>query len=493
MNNMQTDIIIVAAGTAGLAAAVTAAERGARVIALEKGGHYGGNGNMAGGPFAVESRYQKVKQYPLTREQAFKIHMDFTHWTVNARLVKTYIDRSAGTLDWLEGMGIEFYDTAAHGAGMNYTWHLIKIPPGKPKTNGGYLVMDALAKKAAEMGVQVLMKTPVKKIIKEGNRVTGVIAEDKDGETIEVKGKAVILATGGYGAYWRAPMGIPLYGDGLHMAQVVGADVTEGTIVSMLTMGGNAPPAGGPPVKPQATMLIQSAGCVFQQPVLLVNLLGERFTDEDAIINTPAGSNAISSQKNGTAFAIIDENTKDHFVRNGLDYVSGYGILMMGGDPVYKPVSFDAEIKEITASGRGNIFVADTLEELAIKMGVNKTTFLKTIEEYNVVCRTGRDSTFGKPAKYLRPVEQPRFYASKRMAMPGGAPEGIRINYRTEVLTKDHETIPGLYAAGMDTACNIYHDLYVNYLPGNAFGWALNSGRMAAENAVEYIKREQEK
>jgi fumarate reductase flavoprotein subunit len=121
-------------------------------------------------------------------------------------------------------------------------------------------------------------------------------------------------------------------------------------------------------------------------------------------------------------------------------------------------------------------------------MGVNKAAFLKTIEEYNEACQTGRDNAFGKAARYLRPVEQPRFYASKRVGMPGGKPEGIRINYRTEVLTKEHETIPGLYAAGMDTACNIYYDLYVNYLPGNAYGWALNSGRMAAENALEYIK-----
>lgn len=475
MKEMQADIVIAAAGTAGLAAAVSAAEKGASVIALEKAGRPGGNGNLAAGPFAVESRFQKVRQYTLTKEEAFKIHMDFTQWCVNARLVKKYIDKSANTLDWLEEMGIEFYDIASHGIGMKYTWHLIEIPPGKPRTNGGYLVMDALAKRAGELGVKILKKTPVKKIVKEGNRVNGVIAEDQKGETIEVKAKAVILATGGYGAYFRAPFGIPLYGDGIHMAQEVGADATEGTITPM-------PRRIGAPFG-------SSAGAVFMQPVLMVNLLGERFTDENAIINTPAGSNAISMQKDGIVFSIIDENTKDYFIENGLDYVMGYGILIGGGDPIFKPVDFDTEMKQILEKGSDTIFVADTIGELASKMGVNAAILEKTIEEYNKSCETGRDDAFCKEARYLRAVTQPKFYASKRVVSPAGLPEGIRINHRTEVLTKDQEIIPGLYAAGMETACNIYRDVYVNYLPGNAFGWALNSGRMAAEYAFEYINQ----
>jgi fumarate reductase flavoprotein subunit len=167
----------------------------------------------------------------------------------------------------------------------------------------------------------------------------------------------------------------------------------------------------------------------------------------------------------------------------------GYGILIGGGEPLYKPVDFDTDIKQVLEEGSETIFVADNIKELATKMGVNVTALEKTIEEYNQACETGRDEAFCKEARYLRAVKQPKFYASKRVVSPIGSPEGIKVNHKLEVLTKEQEIIPGLYAAGMDTACNIYRDVYVNYLPGNAFGWALNSGRMAAENAYDYLNQ----
>ena len=138
--DLAADIAVVSAGTAGLTAAVAAAERGASVIVLEKYHRTGGTANMGSGIFAVESRLQKVKQLSFTREEVFKVYMDFTHWRVNARLVKTLIDRSADTIDWLEGMGVEFFDLSSHGAG-NY-------PTGNRNSNcanrnsGSYLVYN---------------------------------------------------------------------------------------------------------------------------------------------------------------------------------------------------------------------------------------------------------------------------------------------------------------------------------------------------------------
>jgi fumarate reductase flavoprotein subunit len=476
MKQVEADVVVISAGTAGLAAAVTAAEGGASVIAFEKSAHTGGTANRGNQVFAVESRLQRVKQYTLTREEAFKIHMDFTQWCVNARLVKAYIDRSAGTIDWLEQMGVEFLDLASHGPGMNYTAHFVKERLRRPGLGAAATMMDILAERARELGVQIFLKTPVKKILKEAGRTTGVIAEDKDGETIQANARAVILATGGFGAYFRAPFGIPgLVGDGIRMAREVGAEATEGTMTAERRGGSMKVPTG---------MSVMTA---FMQPKLMVNLLGERFVDEETLVRNPLASNALARQKDGCAFSIFDEDTKRYYMETGFEFVMGFGIAQFG-EPVTKATDFDAELKQILEKGSDTIFVADSLEELADKTGINPDGLRETIAEYNQACETGRDKVFNTNPRYLRPVKKPRFYANKRFSFRTGSPEGIRINHRIEVLTKDFEVIPGLYAAGMDAACNIYRDIYPNVLPGNAIGWALNSGRMAAENALKYIK-----
>jgi fumarate reductase flavoprotein subunit len=266
---------------------------------------------------------------------------------------------------------------------------------------------------------------------------------------------------------------MPLVGDGIRMAREVGAEATEGTMPMR-----NAPRSRSG----KATM------SVFMQPNLMVNMLGERFMDEEANVITPFGVNVITRQKNQRAFMILDEDAKRHYVEKGFDFVHGYGIAL-SGDPITKATDFDAELRQIIEEGSDTIFVADSIEELAGKTEINLDGLKKTINEYNKACETGRDESFNKKTRYLRPVKTPKYYASSNHTMFGpGTPEGIKINHRTEVLTKDFEVIPGLYAAGIDAACNIWRDVYVNVLPGNALGWALNSGRMAAENAIEYIK-----
>jgi fumarate reductase flavoprotein subunit len=164
----------------------------------------------------------------------------------------------------------------------------------------------------------------------------------------------------------------------------------------------------------------------------------------------------------------------------------GFGIAQ-AGEPTTKVKNIDADIKKAIGKGSDSMFVADSLTELADKTGINADSLKKTVAEYNRACNTGRDELFNKKARYLRPVKQPKFYASKSFAITG-TPEGIKINYKTEVLTKDFEVIPGLYASGMDIACNLYKDIYPNILPGNAMGFSLGTGRIAAENALEYIR-----
>ena len=129
-------------------------------------------------------------------------------------------------------------------------------------------------------------------------------------------------------------------------------------------------------------------------------------------------------------------------------------------------------------------FAADTPEELAEKIGVPVKNLVKTVSRYNQVCGENYDDDFGKPHRYLRPLEG-RLYAYRVICGAYGSLGGIKIDHDFRVVTQDAEPIPGLYGAGSDV-CDIYNGTYYFYLPGNTMGFAVNSGRIAGENACRY-------
>jgi fumarate reductase flavoprotein subunit len=490
MKKLETDIVVISAGTAGLAAAVAAAENGARVIAFEKAAVTGGTGNMGMGPLAVESHIQKVKNVNLSREQAFNIFMEYTHWRVDARLVSEYINKSASTIEWLEDMGVEFLDAIAYVKGSNFTHHIVKGASGRSGPQASAVIMKCMTERASELGVKIYLQTPVKKIHKENGRITGVTAEDKNGETIEVKAKAVIVASGGFGdnpewikKYTGYEWGKDLFsiripglvGDGIRMAWEVGAGAE----------GMNMELTGGMPMRSieenQKAILTGAVAAlsVFSQPNLLVNLHGERFMNEEAAGNPTFAGNAFARQPKRCGFKIFDESIANDYEKNGFDWLN----VMM---PMAKVKNLVNQLVEASKENE-HIFVANSLDELASKTGINPVGLKKTVEEYNKTCENGRDRIFHKNATYLKPIKQPRFFAGRNFPSAYGSLGGIKINWKTEVVTQKQEAIPGLYAAGVD-ANAIYADSYVFTLPGNTMGFALNSGRMAGENAADYAK-----
>lgn len=190
MKLLNGDIVVVSAGTAGLAAAVTAAEGGVKVIEFEKSGHTGGTANLGSGPFAVESKLQKLMQMTLTTDEAFKYFMDFVRWGVNGRLVRAFFDRSANTIAWLEKQGVGFSHVSSHNPGFFKTMHVVDGPsPGPGQIGSAATMMTILVKRAKELGVDLRLKTPVFKLIKGGKGITGVLARDESGEQIEVKAR----------------------------------------------------------------------------------------------------------------------------------------------------------------------------------------------------------------------------------------------------------------------------------------------------------------
>jgi fumarate reductase flavoprotein subunit len=237
---------------------------------------------------------------------------------------------------------------------------------------------------------------------------------------------------------------------------------------------------GGGPVGPGVRPMGHITAAVYQ-PYFWINQHVKRFCDENIAHNISFVGRATSKQKGGYCFAIFDENLKQYFLKKGIDV----------GFKKFIPVTarltnLEAEIKTALEKGNTNVFVADTLDELAGKMAVDPTVFKKTVEEYNKFCEKGHDDQFAKDPKYLVPIKAPKFYAIKSYTAFIGTLGGIKINEKTEVLDKNDDVIPGLYAVGAD-AGGMYGDSYDLFSSGGSLGFAVNSGRIAGDNALKYV------
>lgn len=482
MADYETQVVVIAAGPSGLSAAVQAAEDGAEVIVLEKAAAVGGAANMGMGPLGIGTKYQKQNMIDISVEKAFSMFMEYTHYNVDARLVKRYFEQSAETIEWLEDMGVEFEGAFRYFPKSEATWHIVKTDTGIGPRAASFM-NKALYAKAQELGIKVLLETPAKKIVMEDGKVKGVLATDKDGNEIEVACQAAIICTGGAGCNKQFILdetgykhgedmfnfAIPgIMGDGLKMAWEAGADKLPVRIEQAASVVGIEDLPG-------------SVSNIFGQPNLLVNKFGKRFMNEDDMQNATYLSNAVSHQKDRTGFSIVDSSIVRYYIKNGVDNVS-----LVRPDPDVS--DFMEGVKLAQENGNDGLIVADTIEELAEKAGIDVDNLVETVDDYNDYCDSV-DEEFFKPKKYLRPLTKAPFYCAKICPGGYGTVGGIRINENCEVCGKDFKPIPGLYAAGADS-CNIYNDSYMFLLPGNSMGYAVNSGRIAGMSAAEYVEGE---
>ena len=193
--------MVIGAGGSGLAAAVEASEKGARVIVIEKQRTPGGATPFAEGIVAAESPPQKRMNIEVTRDQLFKNHMDYTQWTLNARLVRALIDKSGETVDWLENKGLSFTIRGLPGPqpvknsppSVVTASPVFHIPP-----DWGSGIIKTLLKSCRELGVQISYQTKAEKLLtdKKG-AITGLLVS-KDGVPQTLQTRNVIIATGGY-------------------------------------------------------------------------------------------------------------------------------------------------------------------------------------------------------------------------------------------------------------------------------------------------------
>ena len=478
MADYETQIVVIAAGPSGLSAAVQAAEDGAEVIVLEKTAAVGGAANMGMGPLGIGTKYQKQTMNDITVEKAFNMFMEYTHYNVDARLVKRYFEQSGETIEWLEEIGVEFEGAFKYFPKSEATWHIVKTDQGIGPRAASFM-NKALYARAQELGVKILLETPAKKILMEEGKVTGVLATDKDGNEVQVKCSAAIICTGGAGCnseFIKEETGyksgedmlnfrIPgVIGDGLKMAWEAGAEHLPVRVEQAAAIEG-------------VEDIPASVGNVMSQPNLLVNLQGKRVMNEDQMQNATYLSNVCSHQKDRVCISIIDSSIAKYYMRNGVDNVS-----LVRTDPDVS--DFIDGVKMAQTNGNEGLFIADSIEELAEKAGIDVDNLVDTVEEYNDFCDSV-DEEFFKDKRYLRPITKAPFYGARIRPGGYGTVGGIRINENCEACGSDFEPVKGLYAAGAD-ACNIYDDSYMFLLPGNSMGFAVNTGRIAGMSAAEF-------
>ncbi len=474
IKELETDVVIVGAGSSGLAAAMTASAGGASVVVLEKLPVPGGTSLFAEGMFAVESALQTRENVTLTRDEAFKSHMMGTHWRANAALVRAFIDMSADTVEWLQGLGVEFANVISLWPGGPRTWHMVK--------GGGKSLIDVLGENVQQSGVQIYLGTPfVEFVMDERDQIAGVVAQDKDGNTIQIKAQAVILSAGGFTS--NADM----------LAEHTGAVPGARPVLDLQQMGEPIQAAWEIGAAPSGESVLLSIPCVVGenphshlwaagiQPHLWVNQLGQRFCDESIYFQFPYSANALANQIDGVMYCIFDEQSKKAMVEQGIPI--GLGVFVPPGAKLDR---LD-EALERGIEG-GNAFVADSLEELAEKLNVDSERLQAAVAAYNANCDAQHDGLFAKAPSFLHPVQSARFYAVKSSYHIFTTLGGIKINHETAALNEKQEVIPGLYATG-NCASGMYGEDYEVFSSGGALSFAIGSGRIAGESVLKYLAK----
>jgi len=224
------------------------------------------------------------------------------------------------------------------------------------------------------------------------------------------------------------------------------------------------------------------------QPILWVNRHGERFCDEGIAPYDTSTGNANARFKEGYTYSIFDDSIKQRLLERGIDRGVGWE-----NPPGTRPVGIDKMLNDALEKGTTEIFMADSIEKLAGKIGIEPAVLSATVNEYNSFCEKGHDDLFAKDQKYLWPLKGPKYYAVKVRTVFLGTIGGIKINHKAEVVDKKDKVISGLYAGGFD-AGGAYGDSYsINTSSGMSAGFAINSGRIAGKNALKYLGKDLEK
>ena len=458
IDGFDAELVIVGSG-GGLAAAVAAAEKGIKnILVIEKQVLPGGNTRLAGDIFACESPVQKRSHIRADRDEYFRIAMRWAHWDrVDPRIVRAYINKSGDTIRWLEEMGIDFQEILPY---RGITTH--------NATGSNKQIFKVLARRCEEFGVKILLSTTAKRILRaETGEITGVLATNRDNNEFRISSGSVIIATGSFPGnvellkkycpdyYDGMQLGKWPYhtGDGLIMASEIGAGIADSIPVFHI----------GPILEDGSWCKL--AFLPYQPYMIWVNKNGKRFIDESWPTHWESG-NAVLGQPEKTVYILWDEKMKIDLELN----VPG----------------FMKELRKQETEGKAKI--AYNWDEMGQWIGASPETLEESIAGYNAACRNGYDEVFNKDKGYLIPFGDAPYYAIRAIPHCGETMGGIKVNERMEVLDKSGSIMPGLFAAGVITD-GWMPQTYCTDMFGSACSYAMNSGRIAGENAAGLLMK----
>lgn len=444
----MADIVIIGAGATGFTAAITAHDKGAKVVVLEKMPITGGNSQLAaGGMNAAETRIQKAKGIKDSVELMYQDTMKGGKNISDPELVLILASQSAAAVDWLTSIGADLSDVGRLGGASVARAHR----PSGGAAVGGHIT-QILKKNAEDRKIDVRVNSRVIKILEDGKgRVTGVLVQGKHSKLYRISAKAVIIASGGFSAnpervayYQPAFKGMTTSnqpgatGDGMNLGAAAG-----GYLIDMKEIQIHPTVAAG------SRILITEA--VRGNGAILINREGKRFVNE--MTTRDAASAAILAQTGKTAFLVFDKG-----IRQSLKQIEGYFHLNL-----------------VTAG--------DTIPDLAAKIKVPASELEATINVYNNAIDEKNDAAFKRP-DMPRSLKTPGFYAIEIMPGVHYTMGGLKVNTNAQVLSKDGKPIPGLFAAGEGTGG--VHG--ANRLGGNSIAQTIAFGRIVGENTTKFVK-----
>ena len=452
---ITTDTVIVGAGGAGLSAAIQMAQDGKKVTIVEKAGITGGNSSLAsGGMNAAETKLQKEEGIPDTVETFVADTMKGGHDKNNKELVEKMAAESSEAVDWLEELGAPLKQLKFSGGQTEMRTHAPINDEGKSIPVGNYLVQKLTAK-AKELGVDIIYDARCEKVLMKDGKAVGIEAAYKDGEKLTVNADAVIVATGGFGSNQEM---VEKYNPDLKGYVSTNAKSIEGDAVGFLEeVGANFIDMDQIQIHPT---VVQKDGSLISEGLrgegaILVNQDGKRFVNE--LQTRDFVSKEILSQKEPSAWLIVDQSMMDQSAT-----IAKY---------------FD----------KGLLTKCDDYKALAELIGTDEETIKETIENWIETVKNNEDKEFGREG-----MDQTRsdlsvapYYAVQISPGIHHTMGGVEVNTNSEVLDKDGNPIPGLYAAGEVTG-GIHG---ANRLGGNAVTDIVVFGRNAAKHAEEYISK----